>query len=253
MLKSPIRKIGGYGNFLRYADMNASQAWAHYGTANGTASREELVKKIERFAEKRSKGYISTGNPLIGCIELSDVITLDEERFVRPEDLGYPFPNQVVKLKYFKGQDDLAAHLGGQVPPASSFALVTGTPSRKPTHVKERKGQSEFRDEILRNYGHRCCVTAEALVPLLEAAHIQPYIDTSSNHAQNGLCLRVDIHRLLDEGLISITEEGTVATSKRLAGTSYAALNGVVVRAPTNKHSHPSKDALKFHRTEVFR
>ena len=57
---------------------------------------------------------------------------------------------------------------------------------------------------------------------LLEAAHIQPYIDERSNHPQNGLCLRVDLHRLFDEGLISVTSRNTVAVSDHLAGTSMA-------------------------------
>src|SRR5258708_30247438 len=43
---------------------------------------------------------------------------------------------------------------------------------------------------------------SEAVVELLEAAHIQPYVDERSNHPQNGLCLRVDLHRLFDEGQV---------------------------------------------------
>ena len=82
MMKAPVRKIGGYGTFVRYVDMTASEAWTAYGTANGVASRDELVRRIEGFAKKRSRDFVSTGNPLIGCIELSDVITLDEDRSI---------------------------------------------------------------------------------------------------------------------------------------------------------------------------
>src|SRR5215469_14368385 len=98
MLKAPIRKIGGYGTFVRYVDMTASEAWTAYGTANGVASRDELVRRIEGFAKKRSRDFVSTGNPLIGCIELSDVITLDEDRYIGPDEGGHSFPDQVVKL-----------------------------------------------------------------------------------------------------------------------------------------------------------
>jgi putative restriction endonuclease len=253
MLKSPIRKIGGYGEFVRYTDMTASDAWSTYGLGNGVDSRDELVAKIERFAEKRSKNFVATDDPLIGCIELADVVTLDDERFVAPEECGHTFPKEVVKLKYFNEADEIATRLGTTSAVVVPFALVSGAASRKPSLRKDRKGQSIFRNEVLKNYGHRCCVSDESLVELLEAAHIQPFVDDRSNHPQNGLCLRVDIHRLFDEGLITITEQDAVVTSEKLKGTSYAALNGAALLLPAGSQKRPSKDALLFHRTEVFR
>ncbi len=248
MLKAPVRRVGGYGAFVRYVDMTAADAWATYGLGNGVDSQEELVRKIETFAEKRSKGFTSTGNPLIGCIELADVVTLDDDRFIDPAACGHSFPNEVVKLKYFHEHDNIAARLGigAEMPP---FAIVAGAASRKPTQRKDRKGQSAFRQQILRNYGYRCCILGEALVELLEAAHIQPYIDERSNHPQNGLCLRVDLHRLFDEGLISITEGYTVKVSNRLVATSYEGLEGKLISLPADLSSQPSADALAFHRT----
>jgi putative restriction endonuclease len=253
MLKSPIRKIGGYGEFVRYTDMTASDAWSTYGLGNGVDSRDELVAKIERFAEKRSKSFVVTNDPLIGCIELADVVTLDNERFVAPEECGHTFPKEVVKLKYFNEADEIATRLGTTSAGVAAFALVSGTASRKPSLRKDRKGQSIFRNEVLKNYGHRCCVTNESVVELLEAAYIQPFIDDRSNHPQNGLCLRVDIHRLFDEGLIAITEQDTLVTSEKLKGTSYAALNGASIHPPVGARKHPSQEALRFHRAEVFR
>jgi putative restriction endonuclease len=111
LLKAPIRKIGGYGTFVRYADATAAEAWQLYGLSNGVDSEYELVRKIVNFAEKRSKIFVSSGNPVIGCIELTDVITLDNDKFVTPEQCGHSFPNQVVKLKYFDAPDGIAARL----------------------------------------------------------------------------------------------------------------------------------------------
>jgi putative restriction endonuclease len=253
MLKAPIRKVAGFGSFTRYVDMTASEAWAAYGLGNGVDSLLGLVRKIESFAEKRSKGYVSTENPLIGCIELSDVVTLDDADFITPDQVGLSFPNQVVKLKYFSGVDPIAAHLGITEGLIARFVLIQGEPSRKPTLRKDRKHQSAFRQEILANYDHRCCITSERVVELLEAAHIQPYIDERSNHPQNGLCLRVDLHRLFDEGLISLTSRNTVAVSDHLAGTSYAGLEGAPVSPPVDVLMKPSPEALGFHRTSVFR
>jgi putative restriction endonuclease len=253
MLKSPIRKIGGYGEFVRYVDMTASNAWASFGLGNGVDSREELVAKIERFAEKRSKTFVATVDPLIGCIELSDIVTFDDERFVVPEECGHSFPKEVVKLKYFNEADEIAAWLGATSSATVPFTLVSGAANRKTSLRKDRKGQSAFRNEVLANYGYQCCVTSEGLVELLEAAHIQPFIDDRSNHPQNGLCLRVDLHRLFDEGLISISERNTLVTSEKLVGTSYAGFNGSTIRLPIREPKRPSQEALRFHRTDVFR
>ena len=36
MLKSPIRKIGGYGKFVEYKNMKASEAWKKLASGDGT-------------------------------------------------------------------------------------------------------------------------------------------------------------------------------------------------------------------------
>jgi putative restriction endonuclease len=253
MLKAPVRKIGGFGTFIRYADMSASDAWVTYGLGNGVDSHNQLVKKIEQFAQKRSQNYVSTSNPTIGCIELSDVVTLDNDLFFSPDKFGHSFPRQVVKLKYFTAADNFAPTFDISSSPVLPFALITGKAKYKPSRRKDRPGQSIFREEILKNYLYQCCVTGEGVVELLEASHIQPFIDIRSNHSQNGLCLRVDLHRLFDEGLITITEQNTLVVSKKLAGTSYADMKGAAVHVPKDASKYPSQTALQFHRAEVFR
>lgn len=251
MLKAPVRRIGGYGVFVRYVEMTAADAWDVYGSGNGVESKAELVGRIDGFALKRAKHYSPTGNPLIGCIELTAPVMLDDDQFIDPEACGHPFPAQVVKLKYFDEPDGIAARLG-EVAGGTAFEMLTGAATRKPVQRKDRKGQSGFRQQILRNYDYRCCIYGESVIELLEAAHIQPYIDARSNHPQNGLCLRVDLHRLFDEGLLSITEQFTLSVSKRLNGTSYAALDGVKIALPSDPSARPSAEALAFHR-ENFR
>lgn len=247
LLKAPIRKVGGYGTFVRYAEMSAWKAWEEYGTGNGVSSRDELVGRVRAFRAKNSKGGTGGEDPDIGCIELADAVFLDEGAYVDPAACGHAFPPQVVMWKSFPGVDGIAARLGS-TGGTGAFALVDGVAARRTVVRKDRKGQSAFRQMVLRNYGHRCCILGGMPVELLEAAHIQPYVDERSNHPQNGLCLRVDLHRLFDEGLISVTLAGTVAVSARLAGTEYERLEGLAITLPVEEEKRPSSVALAFQR-----
>ena len=253
MLKAPIRKIGGYGTFFRYVDRTASEAWQSYGLNNGVDSETELVNKISRFAEKRSKNFLASADPTIGCIELSDVITFDDAQFITPEQCGHSFPNQVVKLKYFNEVDRIATHFSFDTDNVESFVMVTGDATHKLSQRKDRKGQSMFRKTILQNYEYQCCISGDSVAELLEAAHIQPYIDDRSNHPQNGLCLRVDLHRLFDAGLITINEELTVQVSQLLVSTSYYKFTGTKMRLPSDQCAYPSAAAIKYRNAEEFR
>jgi putative restriction endonuclease len=186
MLKAPIRKIGGYGQFVQYRDATAKEAWRLYGLSNGTDSESELVRKIQLFASKRSKSFTASNDPVIGCIELAEVITLDDTRLITPQECGHSFPKEVVKLKYFDETDGIAERIDLPISSASPFAVVVGDPTRKPATRKDREGQSQFRREILRNYGSKCCVSGDTVEALLEAAHIQPYIDNPATIRKTG-------------------------------------------------------------------
>lgn len=238
---------------MRYLDATAKEAWQLYGVNNGVDSEVELVAKISRFAQKRSKAYSPSDNPLIGCIELTDVVTLDNDDFITPEQFGYSFPKQVVKLKYFHVEDAMVLLFDHGKEASNPFSLVTGNAAKKPAMRKERKGQSRFRLDILKNYGRRCCISGDGIEELLEAAHIQPYIDERSNHPQNGLCLRVDLHRLFDDGLITLTEEMTIRVSPKLNQTSYFNYSGKKIRAPAEHKYCPSQDAIKHRNINEYR
>lgn len=86
----------------------------------------------------------------------------------------------------------------------SPDALRHDQRARRQQDIVVREGQAAFRQAVLDNYGGRCCVTGCRERLVLEAAHISPYSGRLSNHPSNGLCLRVDIHRLFDGFLISI-------------------------------------------------
>lgn len=70
--------------------------------------------------------------------------------------------------------------------------------------VNERPGQVKFRALLKRVYNGHCCVTGCEVGETLDGAHIDPYISRESDHPQNGMLLRKDLHCLFDSGLMGV-------------------------------------------------
>jgi putative restriction endonuclease len=251
LLKSPVRKIAGHGEFKRYLNMRASDAWNAYGLGNGVASFDELVALVDHFAGMNSKKYLRVPNPKIGCIELTNYVFYPNDAFIDPLAVGLSIPSKVVKIKYFIDADPIKSTLTSAT--AETFSLVTSVSSRKLSSRKNRVRASAFRNEILSNYAHCCCITGLALQELLEAAHIQPYVNEKSDHPQNGLCLRVDLHCLFDAGLITLDQNFNIVLSKKLTNNSYMIFAGTQIKLPKDCSVQPAHCALEFHRSKVFR
>lgn len=102
---------------------------------------------------------------------------------------------------------------------------------------------------LLDAYDGKCAVTACDIEDLLEAAHIVPYRGPQTNHVQNGILLRSDIHTLFDCGLIAVDPTtGEIILSPRIMHSGYRRLAGRKIRQPKDHHRAPSKEALLEHR-----
>ncbi len=254
MLKSPVRRIGGFGTFVGYKEATVTEAWERWGLANGVQSLAEFQERIMSFAARRSSTPIVGSNPVIGCVLLDACVFLPSDEQPAPEDLGYSFPTQIVKWKGYKSGSLELPFEASLPPPSVPFQLVhpdgaTWEVRRK----KKRIAQPLFRRDVLNAYGGMCAATGTSCEPVLEAAHIQPFISLASNHVQNGLALRRDVHRLFDAGLLAVRTDYTVEVSSRLTASPYTELEGVRLRLPGDRAAWPSADALRYHSVEVFR
>lgn len=111
-----------------------------------------------------------------------------------------------------------------------------------------RQGQRGFRDALKNAYGGMCAVTRCTVVEVLEAAHIKGYKGPKTNHVQNGLLLRADIHTLFDMGLIGINPDTwKVVIHKDLRSGSYGDFHDSTIQVPTEPHQRPNKEALVAH------
>lgn len=117
----------------------------------------------------------------------------------------------------------------------------------------KRPGAEIFRDKILEAYNFTCAVTGSTAVDALEAAHIIPYFGTESDQIQNGLLLRVDIHRLFDLGLIGISfdhhRSRYVTYVHDHILTDYGQFHGASVLIPSDGNMAPSVNALEVNKS----
>jgi hypothetical protein len=98
--------------------------------------------------------------------------------------------------------------------------------------VMSRPNQAIFRDSVLTAFNGRCFLSDEAVADVLEAAHIVPVAERGSDSVDNGLCLRVDIHRLYDAGHIRLKLSGEVVLSDAIASSGYPKLLPKSVKYP---------------------
>src|SRR5262249_7019744 len=99
-----------------------------------------------------------------------------------------------------------------------------------------------------------CACAGPQLTEILQAAHIQPYVDAKSNHVCNGLLLRADMHVLFDLGLITLTPDLRIRVSSKLQGRDAAIeiLDGQMASIAMPAGIRPAASALECHMREVF-
>lgn len=114
--------------------------------------------------------------------------------------------------------------------------------------IVRRRGQAKFRRELLSAYGRRCAITGCDATEALEAAHISPYLGDATNHPQNGILLRADLHSLFDLGLVGVEPTAmSVRLAPSLFGTTYEKLHGHRIKLPSESALQPSAEALTQH------
>ncbi len=119
----------------------------------------------------------------------------------------------------FEGQQLLAERMNVTVEEFSGIdtkTLPTGK-ERKVT-IRQRVGQSFFREAVLSAYNNHCCITGISNSPLLEACHISGWADDTRNRTnpKNGLCMTPTFHRAYDKYLLAITPDYEIVVSEQM-------------------------------------
>jgi putative restriction endonuclease len=262
-LKAPHKAIAGFGYFARYSALPEWLAWDCFGQANGCSSFEEMHARLEKI-RRSFRAAPSAGIQQIGCIVVVNVTFFDQADWI-PQPKDWPAPN-LRPMRY-----DLDVGEGARVW-AECLARVRGEQEFRvaepdkaeegprygfPVLVHPRLGQGAFRVSVTEAYHRACAVTEEHSLPALEAAHIRPFAKEGPHEVRNGLLLRADLHRLFEQGYMTVMPNYTLEISDRLRddyhnGRSYYPLRGTRISVPKSSIERPTRDFLEWHNQNVF-
>ena len=232
-LKGEGDLIGGFGTFVEYKFQSLEDTWTEFGRKNGCDNKVDFLNTLRSFD--------SNNGTDCGCVVLKDVVYFEDP--VNRVSVGIKAkPAQLYayeRIAPFPFDDYLVS--------TGNFSLVPTNAKEKTTQsVTERKGQGAFHAAVSRAYNGQCCVTGETTPELLQAAHIQDYINKDSNHIQNGLLLRIDIHKLFDSGMLLIDNHYKVHISSQVKSAAYTQYDNQSISLPAKQSERPSLAALKF-------
>jgi putative restriction endonuclease len=267
-LKSPLNAIGGVGFFSTHSILPISMVWEIFGNRNGAATSEEFYNNIVRL---RHSGNLLSENPNIGCIVLTNPVFFKREDWIpTPSDWG----QSIVQGKSYSTDDAIGNDVWKQVEirlfkyglnaqaEDTKSQLILEEPQAQYGNsilTKVRLGQGAFRVMITDAYFRKCSITGERTLPVLEAAHIKPYAKSGPHFISNGILLRADVHKLFDNGYITVSPNLKIEVSKRIKeeyenGREYYQYHGKdLLYLPTRDNDKPNPQYIEWHNSNIFK
>ncbi|HUS23622.1 MAG TPA: HNH endonuclease signature motif containing protein [Candidatus Binatia bacterium] len=259
-LRRPNNHIAGGGFFVKYSRLPLPVAWEAFREKNGAASLQELEQLIRPLAPDSRSPTLE-----IGCTVLNSPFFFARNEWIPcPQSWGA----SIMRGKTYDTQESggrelweaVQARLRSSPAVAAEPDPAAYAPAQygQPYLSRSRLGQGAFRVLVTEAYKKRCAITGESTLPVLEAAHIQPFSQAGANHPRNGLLLRSDFHKLFDLGLVSVSPEMKVKVSPRIRdqwfnGKAYYRLDGQPLAVmPDDPGDHPDPALLRWHSTERF-
>ncbi|WP_281545883.1 HNH endonuclease [Grimontia sp. SpTr1] len=226
--------------------------------------RGALVGCAESKSNPKGIGTVKRkfrGKPLAIDVDGSSQNTRYNDVYANPREFFYPLNSDSQLITHLTASLDRTLVILGKLKESDVAGNIDAIEEEEYTpannkdgrerilrQIVARQGQRKFRESLLAEYNSTCVVTGCNVIQALEAAHIIPYNGEETNHVQNGLLLRSDIHTLFDLGLISIDAKTMkVVISDQLQGSEYQSLAGKDVSGIS-----ASKACLDDHLSKVF-
>lgn len=265
-LHAPDNFIAGGGFFTRFLHLPINLAWDAFREANGVSSLNEMRTRISHY---RNVTLTPVDNPNVGCIILAEPFFWSSEFWIptppefskhNQQGKGFDADSGVGKEIWNAVSERLKASPPPQLETATAtVAAIESGGYGTPQILYPRLGQGSFRILLTDVYERRCALTGERTLPVLDAAHIKPYTVSPRHELSNGLLMRSDLHRLFDEGYITVDPaDRRIVVSKRIReefenGKEYYRLEGTVLREPVQALHRPLASNLEYHAYNVFK
>jgi putative restriction endonuclease len=265
-LHSPDNFIVGGGFFTKFQQLTVNLAWDAFRESNGVLSLAEMRHRIAFY---RRAPIAAAENPTIGCVLLAEPFFWPKEQWIAsPADFklntvqgkGYDAETGTGRELWTAVEERLRLQPAAQlIEETATIAAIDSHGFGKPQIVLPRLGQGSFRIVVTEAYERRCALSGERTLPVLDAAHIKPYSVLQRHEVSNGILMRSDLHRLFDEGYITIDPaDRKILVSPRIReefqnGKEYYQLHGQPIREPLQSIYRPHSDNLDYHAYTVFR
>lgn len=258
--------ICGFGIFTRYSKLPDWLAWDSFQTRNGCPTLDAMRERIGRIRDRIDYQGPKSKNE-IGCILLAQPVFFSEKNWIRGPHDWPPANLRNKKYNLSSGEglriwneclerispSDVPKQIS-DIPVVSDVSVRYGTPLL----VQPRLGQGIFRVSVIEAYSRACAITNEHSLPALEASHIKPFSKNGPHEVSNGILLRADLHRLFDQGYITITTDHILEVSSNLKqdfenGRTYYPFHGKQVTVPHLNTDRPHVDYLMWHNENIYR
>jgi putative restriction endonuclease len=253
-LHAPRNFIVGGGVFARADILPISLAWEAFDVSNGAPSFAEMRRRVALYREMPDDPRQDYS---IGCRVLTQPFFLTENQWI---PVPASWSRHIQQGRIYDADAGDGRLLWEAVMERSTLqrdAAIASPRHGSPILIRPRLGQGAFRVSVTSVYQHRCTVTGERTLPILDAAHIRPYEEGGEHDVTNGLLLRTDIHRLFDKGYVTISSDGRFEVGQRLKadfenGRPYYAMHGQPIAPPRDPRSRPPREALEWHQSNRF-
>jgi hypothetical protein len=175
---------------------------------------------------------VGAASPMAGWCQVEQLVAL-EPLLARAWALSRALPNELAR-RYERAVAEV------------------GDTEREAT-VRQRIGQSLFRQGLMTLWGGRCAITGLAVPELLRASHAKPWAvatDVERLDVFNGLLLAAHLDAAFDAGLITVQHDGVVAVSSALPADAISMLGLTTVMRVDLQGPH--RPYLQWHRDQVF-
>jgi putative restriction endonuclease len=255
--------ICGFGYFAKFSRLPDWLAWDAFNIKNGCETLNAMRERIGAIRD-RIDFHSDRHRSEIGCILIVQPVFFPEGSWiVGPRD--WP-PANLRHKKYDLTQgeglriwEECKARAGSMSAPVANEAqqIQQGPRYGTPQLVSPRLGQGTFRVSVMDAYQRACAVTQEHSLPALEAAHIQPYAENGPQDVRNGILLRADLHRLFDQGYLTVTTDHRLEVSPRLKadydnGRTYYPFHGAKLALPKAPQERPTPGFIQWHNEHVY-